>query len=228
MTETPTIPPEPSIGALAKALAAFQAEMPTVAKTKTANAGTYSYKYADLADVTHAAMPLLAKHGLSFITAPFVTDRGLGLEGILMHESGEKVTAALPFQGGTPQQIGSGITYMRRYLLGCLTGVVTDDDDDGQGAAKAARKPPAKKAAAPPPPDPWAGVGSESTSPLLDTTSKLAKAMYATLNEHGIDKAGSLALFTDVTGREVTSSKELTEDEARLVLKELDPKGAES
>ena len=57
---------------------------------------------------------------------------------------------------------------------------------------------------------------------LLNTSGKLAKALYATLRDKGIDKDGATALYADVTGREVTSSKELTEDEARAVLKELD------
>lgn len=57
---------------------------------------------------------------------------------------------------------------------------------------------------------------------LLDTTSKLAKALYATLRDKGVDKEGAAALYTDVTGRAVESSKEITEDEARAVLKELD------
>jgi hypothetical protein len=59
-------------------------------------------------------------------------------------------------------------------------------------------------------------------SPLLNPTSSLAKALYARLRESGIDKAGATALYAEVTGREVESSKELTEDEARAVLRELD------
>jgi hypothetical protein len=62
---------------------------------------------------------------------------------------------------------------------------------------------------------------------LLDPTSSLAKALYARLRESGIDKAGATALYAEVTGREVESSKELTEDEARAVLRELDVTDAE-
>lgn len=57
---------------------------------------------------------------------------------------------------------------------------------------------------------------------LLDPTSALAIAMYARLREHGIDKPGANALYADVTGRAVESSKELTEGEAREVLRALD------
>ena len=162
MTEqTAETPPRPTIGALAKALAAFQAEMPTVTKNHTATVksdkGSYSYTYAGLADVSEAAMPLLAKHGLSFSTLP----SGQTLVGMLLHESGESLTASLPINGATPQQIGSSLTYMRRYLLGCMTGVVTDDDDDGQQAQQAAtkRKPARQPAAQPTPPREDTGSG---------------------------------------------------------------------
>lgn len=57
---------------------------------------------------------------------------------------------------------------------------------------------------------------------LLNTSSKLAKALYASLRDHGVDKDGASALYADVTGRQVESSKELTEDDARAVLRELD------
>ena len=127
---------------LPEALAAFQADMPTVAKAKRATipgkdgkAG-YRYQYADLADLVIAAAPRMARHGLSFITAPRRIDGTAQYElaGILLHTSGEAHEGALPLTGRTPQEIGSSITYARRYLLGCLTGIVTDDDDDGRTA----------------------------------------------------------------------------------------------
>lgn len=130
---------------LAAALAAFQAEMPTVTKNHkasvpTKSGGSYSYTYADLADVSAAVTPLLAKHGLAFSCCPRPADRGYELVGRLLHTSGESVEGSLPLNGGTPQELGSSLTYMRRYLLGALTGVVTDDDDDGRQAQVAAKR----------------------------------------------------------------------------------------
>lgn len=55
-------------------------------------------------------------------------------------------------------------------------------------------------------------------SPLLDTKSPLAKAMYAAIGDAGITKDETPGLYQQVTGRDVTSSKELTDDEARAVL----------
>lgn len=131
--------PTPQGSALATALVAFQKELPKVGKDKTAKMGTYSYSYADLASLTHTVLPLLTKHGLSFTAQPRQTESGYELAGVLMHEAGDFIEGALPIYGRQPQEIGSAITYARRYLLGCLTGVVTEDDDDGKAATKASR-----------------------------------------------------------------------------------------
>lgn len=129
---------------LAAALAAFQAEAPTVPKDKTAHVptksgGSYRYQYADLADVAAVAYPILAKHGLAFACIPrSVEGGGYELAGALMHASGERMEGALPLSGETPQALGSAITYARRYLLGAMTGIVTDVDDDAHLAQQSA------------------------------------------------------------------------------------------
>ena len=58
--------------------------------------------------------------------------------------------------------------------------------------------------------------------PLLTTTSKLAKAMYAGINGLGITDADRLPFIVSVIGREIGSTKEMTEQEARKVLAEID------
>ena len=123
--------------------------MPTVPKTHEADTGTYRYRYADLADVTSAAMPLLTAQGLSFSTCPRYTEHGYELVGVLLHESGESMEGALPIHGSSAQQLGFAITYARRYLFGCMTGVVTDDDDDGRAASRPPREPRQRAAAGP-------------------------------------------------------------------------------
>lgn len=131
---------------LAKALVAFQKELPKIGKDKTVSVrtqggGNYSYSYADLASLTHTVLPLLVKHGLAFTTAGNATEAGYELRAMLLHESGEYITGSLPIYGRQPQEIGSAITYARRYLLGCMTGVVTEDDDDANAAVHAERTP---------------------------------------------------------------------------------------
>lgn len=139
--------PTPAHPTIAGALAAFQAEMPVVNKGKSANIPNksggpgYRYSYADLADVTKQIAPLLAKHGLAFTAHPRAAENGYELAATLMHDgSDQTIEGALPLFGRTSQEIGSAITYARRYLLGCLTGVVTDDDEDGNIAAQAPQR----------------------------------------------------------------------------------------
>lgn len=210
MSEHTPEPIAPALDKLAAALAAFQAEMPTVAKAHTATVksdkGSYSYTYAGLADVTEAAMPLLAKHGLSFVTLP-----GQGvLTGMLLHSSGQSLTASLPIGGGTPQQIGSSLTYMRRYLVGCITGLVTDDDDDGQQAERAARKSP--KPTQPRP------ARREAATPGGITPQQLGK-LGALMGEAGIvERDAALAYVGDVLGHPVSSRNDLSTREASRVI----------
>lgn len=243
MTETPTLQgetaPEP-LDELAAALAAFQAEMPTVPKTKTArvrtrDGGDYSYTYADLADITAAAMPLLAKHGLAFSCLPGPD----GLTGLLVHKSGQRLAAVLPIQGASPQQVGSSLTYMRRYLLGCLTGVVTDDDDDGQAAERASRAapPPTPPVAPPrrqprrvetadvlatednPGPDGSVDVPLPDPEPerkaVPDGTMRRLHATWAdAFGNVEYDRDDRLAILARIVGRPLSSSSDLSHTEA--------------
>lgn len=196
---------------IAAALAAFQAEMPTVKKTHTAKVeikggGSYGYTYADLVDVTAAAMPLLTKHGLAFTCLP----GGGELTGMLMHSSGQHVTASLPIGGTTPQQVGSSLTYMRRYLLGCMTGIVTDDDDDGHAGGMAVQHPPRRES--PPQERPQAGPGPITPAQL--------GALHSALNAAGMgdDRDRALQFYAKVVGHPVGSSKELSKREGSAVI----------
>jgi len=193
----------PRLDKIAAALIAVQAEMPTVAKGRTAQVksdkGSYSYTYAGLADVAEAVYPILAKHGLAFTALPANGQ----LVGMLLHSSGQTLTGSLPITGGTPQALGSSITYGRRYLLGCMTGLVTDDDDDGQIAA-ATPKPRAAPKSQPAP-------ESAKSQPAPDKavypeTEKARRAMWAIAHEKFPDEtefriwiADGLGLDPDVS-----------------------------
>jgi hypothetical protein len=200
---------------IAVALAAFQAEMPIVAKAHTAKVKTktgadYSYTYADLADITEQAMPILTKHELAFSACPRATERGYELRGVLLHSSGEYLEGALPIAGNTPQEMGSSLTYMRRYLFGCLTGLVTDDDDDGAAATKGPAR--ARKKAAEPSQRP---PGSITTAQM----GKLGAQMKAA---NITDRDSALLYVADVIGHPVTSRNELTSAEASRVIDALE------
>jgi hypothetical protein len=124
---------------LAKALSAVQQELPQIGKAHTADAGTYTYEYADLTDITAALLPLLGKHGLSFLAKPTLADGAFVLAYSLLHVSGEREDGLYPLpMGGSPQSIGSAISYGRRYCLCAVTGVAPGGSDDDGAAASAA------------------------------------------------------------------------------------------
>lgn len=64
-------------------------------------------------------------------------------------------------------------------------------------------------------------------SPLLNTSSALAKAMYAAIKEHGVPEDERIVWLGNVIGREIGSSKEMTDAEARDVLAFIDSEGGE-
>lgn len=134
-------------GALAAALAELQADLPHIAKGETATVTTekakYSYTYATLPEITRVILPRLSAVGLSFIAKPaYVEGVGFVLAYALLHTSGEREDGQYPLPtSGTPQAIGSAITYGRRYCLCAVTGLAPDDDDDAQAAQQSFERP---------------------------------------------------------------------------------------
>ena len=131
---------------LSAALAAFQAELPRViaretgrvtGENKQGKAYSYEYSYADLAEVSQAALPLLGRHGLAFTAWPTVDRDRFVLRYMLLHKSGERIEGLYPIKGGNPQATGSEITYARRYCLCAVTGISPDQDDDAAAATQA-------------------------------------------------------------------------------------------
>lgn len=121
-----------------EAFLAAQKEFPTIAKTKTADTGSYTYKFADLGDVLATALPILHKHGLA-LSQPLVSSDGrVGVGTRIYHEKGhvEEFGELLLPSGNTPQTGGSALTYSRRYAACAALGIVADEDDDGAAASK--------------------------------------------------------------------------------------------
>jgi hypothetical protein len=138
-----------TIKELATALAKAQSEFGSVerghtAKVKTRSGGDYEFNYADLASYLSACRVPLANNGLSFLQEAKVNGDLVSVTTLLLHASGESIEAE-PFtlkvvgQGEdktvTPQVIGSGVTYARRYSLSSLIGMASEADDDGNIAS---------------------------------------------------------------------------------------------
>lgn len=131
---------------LTAALANAQAEFPVIAKTQTATVptktgGSYSYTYADLADVLSAVRPVLARNGLA-LTQPTITREGKSvLLTIVRHVGGATLESEVDLgqQPSNPQNFGGALTYLRRYELCTLLGIAAEDDTDAQNVKPAGR-----------------------------------------------------------------------------------------
>jgi len=105
-------------------------------KTKVHKDGRllYETKYADLKNVIEAFRGPLSRNGLAFTQKTRETNRGWRLVLTLMHSSGEYDETSMPInldQG--PQQVGSNLTYFKRYQAAAYFGIAADDDDDANG-----------------------------------------------------------------------------------------------
>ena len=122
-----------TIGALAAALARAQGSLN--AALKDSQNPHLKNKYADLASIWTAAREPLAANELAVIQTTDDND-GQYLVTTLAHSSGEWIRGRLKIgtegtnKGVNPNQaLGSSISYMRRYALAAIVGVIQDDDD---------------------------------------------------------------------------------------------------
>lgn len=115
-----------------EAIIEFQAKMPKIIKTE-ANP-FYKSKYADLANIQSQIQKPLYEAGLGYIQRTVES----GLETVLFTKTGEKIDFIYPVNlQGKAQEVGSAITYAKRYSLVALLGLIVDgDDDDGNEAQK--------------------------------------------------------------------------------------------
>lgn len=126
---------------LAAALAKAQAAIQPAVKDKTNPA--FRSRYADLASVWDACRKPLTDNGLSIVQMPVDAEAGrVALETMLLHVSGEFIssTVSTALVKADPQGVGSALTYLRRYALSAVVGVVADEDDDGNRASQPAQR----------------------------------------------------------------------------------------
>lgn len=131
----------PELDKLAGALVTFQGKVQAVAKTKTAkvptkSGGSYSYDYADLADVIASTKDARQAAGLAVVQMPVGSGTSITVVTTVLHSSGQWMRGKLTMrpEDTRPQTIGSLITYMRRYCYSAALGISTEADDDGAAA----------------------------------------------------------------------------------------------
>lgn len=126
-----------NIGPLAAALAKAQAAYPPIPRDRevevqTRTGGKYKFKYAPLDTILNAVRKPLSDNGLAITQ---LLDGG-HLTTVLFHETGAYLSASMPLPNGdgSPQSLGSAITYLRRYSLQAMLGIAAEEDDDAQAA----------------------------------------------------------------------------------------------
>jgi hypothetical protein len=122
-----------TINKLAPALSKLQAEIPMI----PFDAEAYRYKYATLGAIIEATKPLLEKHGFSIPQLVVGDGSKVGVETILLHESGEWISETVWLfmdesntGNTTAQKAGANITYLRRYSLASVLKLYSDEDTD--------------------------------------------------------------------------------------------------
>lgn len=129
-------------GDLFAALAKAQANMKAAHFNKT---NYFKTKYADMNAVLEAVRKPLAEHGLAITQTTEIRNGTFCLVTRLGHSSGQWIAGEFPLPPpGKSHEIGSAMTYAKRYSLSAIAGVSADDDDDGQASQDSGKVAPIK------------------------------------------------------------------------------------
>jgi hypothetical protein len=211
----------PTIGEISAALAKAQGEMQNPVKDRVARVKSdkadYTYNYADLANVLDCVRPVLAKHGIAIIQSPEVSGDVLTMHTRLVHSSGEWIESQLSSSidpQAKIQTLGSAISYLRRYALQAIVGVVAEEDDDGNASdgrqAQTAARP--RTAAPPAPPAPPAAAPKPIAAPPPPPDAKQLCVDLAKLTSEGFARE-----VWDLAAKGATGAAQRTADLKRAV-----------
>jgi len=120
---------EPAVKNITEAFFNFQSEDISIQRNGVGTSNGQEYRYAELEDIMKAIRPVLQKYRIAL--TQIVEENNL-LTKLIHVDSLTEMTSPLPL--GTPQSsqdLGARITYMRRYALVAMLGLVTEDDVDG-------------------------------------------------------------------------------------------------
>lgn len=126
-----------SIKELAKALSEFQGKCKPVTLNKTVKVtmktgGSYNFTYATFDHILNTVKPFLKEFGLSFTQ---LLEKQGTITTVLMHESGEWISTTTEVSSnGSIQDMGGHFSYLKRYALCGILGVIGEEDDDANGS----------------------------------------------------------------------------------------------
>jgi hypothetical protein len=158
----------------------------------------FKNKFASLASVRDAVIPVLAEHGITCLQDLTNVEGGVACTTILIHSSGQSMRFGplkMPVSKADAQGFGSAATYARRYHLMAVANVVGDEDDD---ANEATGKPAQAQQLKP-------GIGYHS--PMGETEVTVSAQLYATnfkaaFANDDVTKAGELHRDLHAEGEE--------------------------
>lgn len=169
-------------GAIGAALAKAQSAMGSA--DRDGHNSHYGNSYASLGSLLRVAKSACSANGIAIVQSCETLHVETGPIGIvvsrLLHSSGEWIEGevSLSLEKVAAQELGKVLTYLRRYALAALVGIVSDEDDDGETDLQArasapprapAPRPPAKRKADP---SPTAAGGEVEFEGLIDDVRK--------------------------------------------------------
>ncbi len=217
-----------SRSALYAALARAQGAFPPIPRTRTVRVqtktgGSYEFSYAPLDTVFEKVRPALSEEGIAVTQILDSSGSEQVLRTMLLHADGGTLESVWPMRaGGTPQEFGSALTYLRRYALVALLGIASEEDDDGNhasGNTSSAAKKSGTKKATPEPDVPDALQAAESERERRE----LQEAVQAGIDRLGaVDDAWALPAVLDRASarfkRKITALADLKTGELSSVL----------
>lgn len=135
-----------------RAMADFQAECPTIVKTKEVKtkSGMVAYRYAPIESIVQQVSPFLQKHGFSYSTSMELMPSGVKVAVKVTHKNGHSELSPMEVPLGNKtdimsasQVVAAAQTFAKRYAFCNAFGILTgDDDNDGAvDSLKSAVKP---------------------------------------------------------------------------------------
>jgi hypothetical protein len=213
-------PKAPLFMALAEARKHFGSlSASSTADVKMKSGGSYKFSYAPLDVVLEALAPGLAAGNLALMQ-PFDGDVMYTI--VACEGSSMTVETVLP-AWSDPQDLGSLLTYIRRYQLKGLFCLADQEDDDGN-AASGNKATVTRKSEPPPPPVRKPDARKEPTAPARQAsgiTEQTKKELYATAKQQEMSHPDFLARANEVCGKPFVEFTELDAKKflAALVMK---------
>lgn len=225
-----------SITNLATALAKAQAEIrPAIFDSTNPH---FRSKYASLTAVMEACREALSKNQIAVVQGASVVDGAVVVNTLLLHASGEYISdeLSMPFAQATPQQIGSSLSYCRRYSLASLVGITADDDDaeaampkpqnQGQGF-KDVQVTPVKEQSKPATSNTQEVKPKESKAKRASSRAAKIREIFQTSTTLGMNITALKEFISKVTGKSIAESSDLSDADLPTILAELQSMASE-